>query len=348
MASTGIGSSYYDGRHGNKNETGTCYSWNDRQPLDDVKGVILAGGTGSRLFPLTKVTNKHLLPVGHYPMIYHPVAKLAATGIRDIMIVTGTEHMGAVVGVLGSGRALGLEFTYRVQDEPGGIAQALGLAEGFVGDSRCVVILGDNIFSADITPYVENFRRQEKGARVLLKEVPDPQRYGVAILQKEPAGVPPTDNGHNKYPEGTPQDASTTSIHVTHGCGPTGKITHTISDKVPLGRIVRIEEKPLRPQSNLAVTGIYMYDSQVFDIIRSLRPSARGELEITDVNNTYLARGELAYDLLPGWWTDAGTHESWALANRLAKDVVLPLFEESARHRVGAAAREIAAGRFDG
>ncbi|MGE5481756.1 MAG: sugar phosphate nucleotidyltransferase, partial [Bacteroidota bacterium] len=263
MASTGIGSSYYDGSHGNQNETGTRYSWNNRQPLDNVKGIILAGGTGSRLFPLTKVTNKHLLPVGHYPMIYHPVAKLAATGIRDIMIVTGTEHMGAVVGVLGSGRALGLEFTYRVQDEAGGIAQALGLAEGFVGDGRCVVILGDNIFSADITPYVDNFRRQEKGARVLLKEVPDPQRYGVAILQKEPAGVPPTDNGHNEYPEGTPQDASTTSIHVTHGCGPTGKITHTISDKVPLGRIVRIEEKPLRPQSNLAVTGIYMYDSQV-------------------------------------------------------------------------------------
>lgn len=271
---------------------------------DNLKGIVLAGGTGSRLFPLTKVTNKHLLPVGRYPMIYHPVAKLAAAGIHDILIVTGTEHMGSVVGVLGSGRALGLEFTYRVQDEAGGIAQALSLAEGFVGDGRCVVILGDNIFSADITPYVEHFRCQPAGARVLLKRVPDPQRYGVAVVEDVRGAARPQ-------------------------------------------RILRIEEKPVHPQSDLAVTGIYMYDARVFDIIRSLRPSARGELEITDVNNAYLRRGELEYDILDGWWTDAGTHPSWSLANRLAKDVVLPIFEENARYRVGASAQEIAATRFD-
>lgn len=277
---------------------------------DNLKGIVLAGGTGSRLFPLTKVTNKHLLPVGRYPMIYHPVAKLAAAGIRDILIVTGTEHMGAVVGVLGSGRALGLEFTYRVQDEAGGIAQALGLAEGFVGDGRCVVILGDNIFSADITPYVEHFRRQRAGARILLKRVPDPQRYGVAVVE---------------------EDAPEPAIKAVG----------------PKRRIIRIEEKPVHPKSDLAVTGIYMYDARVFDIIKTLRPSARGELEITDVNNTYLQMGELEYDILDGWWTDAGTHPSWALANQLAKDVVLPLFEESPRYRVGATAQEIAASRFE-
>ena len=148
-----------------------------------MKGVVLAGGTGSRLFPLTKVTNKHLLPVGRYPMIYHPVAKLAEAGITDILVVTGTEHMGAVVGTLGSGHALGLEFTYRVQDEAGGIAQALGLAAGFVGRDRCVVILGDNIFEDSITPLVRRYEQQEQGAMVLLKEVPDPQRYGVAMLR---------------------------------------------------------------------------------------------------------------------------------------------------------------------
>ena len=297
---------------------------------DNLKGIVLAGGTGSRLFPLTKVTNKHLLPVGRYPMIYHPVAKLAAAGIRDILIVTGTEHMGAVVGVLGSGRALGLEFTYRVQDEAGGIAQALGLAEGFVGDGRCVVILGDNIFSADITPYVEHFRRQRAGARILLKRVPDPQRYGVAVVEEdEPTGEGPRTTA--QVAEGRLAEAPEPAIK------PVG----------PRRRIIRIEEKPVHPKSDLAVTGIYMYDARVFDIIRTLRPSARGELEITDVNNTYLQMGELEYDILDGWWTDAGTHPSWALANQLAKDVVLPLFEESPRYRVGATAQEIAASRFE-
>lgn len=250
-----------------------------------MKGVVLAGGTGSRLFPLTKVTNKHLLPVGRYPMIYHPVAKLAEAGIKDILIVTGTEHMGAVVGTLGSGHQLGLEFTYRVQDEPGGIAQALSLAESFVGDDRCVVILGDNIFEKPITPYVERFRQQAEGARVLLKEVPDPQRYGVAELVGE--------------------------------------------------KIVGIEEKPKEPKTNYAVTGIYMYDSRVFDVIRTLKPSGRGELEISDVNNCYIDWRSVRYDILDGWWTDAGTPASLALANRLAEHLALDLLEQSPVYRSG-------------
>lgn len=242
-----------------------------------MKGVILAGGTGSRLYPLTKVTNKHLLPVGRYPMIYHAIANLAGAGISDVLIVTGTEHMGDVVGLLGSGRSFGMEFTYRVQDEAGGIAQALGLAEAFVGDDRCVVVLGDNIFEHSIAPHVNRFAAQERGARILLKEVHDPQRFGVAAIEG--------------------------------------------------GRVVAIEEKPAKPKSNYAVTGVYMYDAAVFDIIRTLRPSARGELEITDVNNAYLRQGLLEYDVIDGWWTDAGTPESLAAANRLAAGVVIPMFE---------------------
>lgn len=262
-----------------------------------MKGIILAGGTGSRLFPLTKVTNKHLLPVGYYPMIYHPVAKLAEAGIKDILIVTGTEHMGAVVGTLGSGRQLGLEFTYRVQDESGGIAQALSLAEGFVGDDTSVVILGDNIFEQPITSQVEGFCRQGCGARILLKEVPDPQRFGVAEIADD--------------------------------------------------RIIGIQEKPARPKSNYAVTGIYMYDHQVFDIIRTLRPSARGEMEISDVNNRYIEDGLLSYEIMEGWWTDAGTPLSLALANRLSEHIVLSILEESPVHRVGASRFEKAAGYFE-
>ncbi|BAS27967.1 sugar phosphate nucleotidyltransferase [Limnochorda pilosa] len=262
-----------------------------------MKGVILAGGTGSRLFPLTKVTNKHLLPVGRYPMIYHPIAKLAEAGVHDVLVVTGTEHMGDVVGLLGSGRALGMEFTYRVQDEAGGIAQALGLAEGFVGEDRCVVILGDNIFEESIAPYVERFAAQEEGARILLKEVPDPERYGVAEIEGE--------------------------------------------------RIAGIEEKPRRPKSAYSVTGVYMYDARVFDIVKTLRPSRRGELEITDVNNAYIRLGMLHYDILQGWWTDAGTPASLALANRLAEKLVLPVFEADEHYRVGASAQEIASARFE-
>lgn len=237
-----------------------------------MKGIILAGGTGTRLYPLTKVTNKHLLPVGKYPMIFYSVYKLKQAGILDILIVTGKDHMGDVVNLLGSGREMGVTFTYKVQDEAGGIAQALDLAEHFVGDDQMVVILGDNVFEDDIASFVENFCTQKQGAKLLLQQVHDPQRYGVAELDGE--------------------------------------------------RIVSIEEKPKVPKSDYAVTGIYMFDSNVFDIVKTLKPSARGELEITDVNNAYIQRGELSFDILNGWWTDAGTHASLAKANELAKDIV--------------------------
>lgn len=241
-----------------------------------MKGIILAGGTGSRLYPLTKVTNKHLLPVGKYPMIFHAVNKLKEADIHDILIVTGKEHMGDVVNLLGSGREMGVTFTYKVQDEAGGIAQALGLAEQFVGDDQMVVILGDNVFSDSIAPYVHNFKEQRVGAKILIQEVHDPQRYGVPELDGD--------------------------------------------------KIVSIEEKPKEPKSSYAVTGIYMYDSKVFEIVKTLKPSGRGELEITDVNNAYIERNELTYDVLQGWWTDAGTHASLTKANELAKDLV---FSES-------------------
>jgi glucose-1-phosphate thymidylyltransferase len=234
-----------------------------------MKGVILAGGTGSRLFPLTKVTNKHLLPVGREPMIFHPVRKLTGAGIDEVLVVTGVDHMGDVVTLLGSGREFGCRFTYKVQDEAGGIAQALGLAEDFAARSSLCVILGDNVFEDSIAPFVERYRQQGRGARVLLKKVPDPHRFGVAEVKD--------------------------------------------------GKIVSIEEKPKRPRSDLAVTGIYLYDGAVFDLVRTLKPSARGELEITDVNNGYLARGELWYDVMQGWWTDAGTFESLRRAGELAE-----------------------------
>lgn len=236
-----------------------------------MKGIILAGGTGSRLFPLTKVTNKHLLPVGKYPMIFHSIAKLKEADIQDILIVTGKEHMGDVVNLLGSGREFGVTFTYKVQDEAGGIAQALDLAEHFVNGEQMVVILGDNVFEDRIASFVSNFRQQKNGAKILIQEVHDPQRYGVPELDGD--------------------------------------------------KIVSIEEKPKLPKSNYAVTGIYMYDSRVFDIIKTLKPSGRGELEITDVNNSYIEAGELSYDILNGWWTDAGTHASLTKANELAKDI---------------------------
>ncbi len=235
-----------------------------------VRGVILAGGTGSRLFPLTKVTNKHLLPVGRKPMIFHPVEKLVAAGIDEILIVTGVEHMGDVVGLLGSGKDFGCRFTYRVQDEAGGIAQALGLAEHFVHGGLCAVILGDNIFQDDLGPEVRRFEEQGKGARIILKQVPDPQRFGVAEISGE--------------------------------------------------KVIGIEEKPKNPKADWAVTGIYLYDSQVFDIVRTLKPSKRGELEITDVNNHYISQGQLTYGKFKGWWSDAGTFESLGRVNRLLED----------------------------
>lgn len=237
-----------------------------------MKGIILAGGTGSRLYPLTKVTNKHLLPVGKYPMIFHSVNKLKQSGINDILIVTGKEHMGDVVNLLGSGIDMNVSFTYKVQDEAGGIAQALDLAKHFVGGDQMVVILGDNVFADDISPFVENFKKQQVGAKILIQEVQDPKRFGVPEIQGD--------------------------------------------------KIIAIEEKPQSPKSNYAVTGIYMFDNNVFDIIKTLKPSARGELEITDVNNAYIERGELTFDVLQGWWTDAGTHASLAKANELAKDLV--------------------------
>lgn len=238
-----------------------------------MKGIVLAGGTGSRLYPLTKVTNKHLLPVGDYPMIYHPIYKLKSAGIDDILIVTGKEHMGDVVNLLGSGYEFGVTFTYKVQDQAGGIAQALGLAEHFVGNDSCVVLLGDNIFEDDISNFVKNFAQQGKGAKILIKEVPDPQRYGVAEL---------------------------------HG-----------------DKIISIEEKPNKPKSNFCVTGIYMYDSKVFEIIKILKPSGRGELEITDVNNSYIKDNCLTFDILKGWWTDAGTFDSLLNANELTRGSIL-------------------------
>lgn len=238
-----------------------------------MKGIVLAGGTGSRLNPLTKVTNKHLLPVGNYPMIYYPIYKLKEAGIEDIFIVTGKEHAGAIVNLLGSGYELGLKFTYRIQDQAGGIAQALGLAEAFVGNDQCTVILGDNIFEQNIHSFVSNFIKQGCGGKILIQEVSDPQRYGVAELRGE--------------------------------------------------RIVSIEEKPEKPKSNFCVTGIYMYDSEVFRIIRTLKPSGRGELEITDVNNEYIRLNAMTFDVLRGWWTDAGTFASLAHANELTRDIVL-------------------------
>lgn len=240
---------------------------NPGETIRFMKGIVLAGGTGSRLYPLTKVTNKHLLPVGKQPMIYYPIQKLLGAGIQEILIVTGIEHMGAVVSLLGSGHEFGCEFTYKVQDQAGGIAEALGLARHFAHDDSMAVILGDNIFQNEIGPFVDCFRQQGVGARLLLKQVEDPKRFGVADVQGQ--------------------------------------------------RIVGIEEKPSMPKSNFAVTGIYFYDSQVFDIIRELKPSHRNELEITDVNNAYLQRGQLYYDILPGWWTDAGTFPSLNLANQL-------------------------------
>jgi glucose-1-phosphate thymidylyltransferase len=232
-----------------------------------MKGVILAGGTGSRLYPLTKVTNKHLLPVGLKPMIYYPIEKLTESGIRQILIVTGTEHMGSVVSLLGSGRDFGCHFTYKVQDEAGGIAQALGLAEDFAQEGPLAVILGDNLFEDSLVPMVQRFRedQQERGARIALKEVPDPHRFGVATLEGD--------------------------------------------------RVVKIVEKPKQPESHWAVTGVYLYDGSVFEAIHTLRPSGRGELEITDVNNAYITGGEMGYDVLKGWWSDAGTFESLARAN---------------------------------
>jgi glucose-1-phosphate thymidylyltransferase len=233
-----------------------------------MKGVILAGGLGSRLSPLTKVTNKHLLPVYDKPMIYYPLEALIKAGIEDILLVTGGNNAGDFLKLLGNGKEFGLKhLNYTYQHGEGGIAAALGLAEFLCANDKVCVILGDNIIEKNIIKAVQDFEKQPRGAKIILKEVPDPERFGVPSFEGQ--------------------------------------------------RIVQIEEKPKRPQSHYAVTGIYMYDATVFDIIKTLKPSGRGELEITDVNNAYIARGEMTWEGLEGWWTDAGTFESLLLANQL-------------------------------
>ena len=233
-----------------------------------MKGVILAGGLGTRLYPLTKVTNKHLLPVYDKPMIYYPIQSLINAGVDDILIVTGGNNAGDFLKLLGNGKEFGLKhINYTYQEGEGGIAEALRLAEFFASGERICVVLGDNIIEKNIRKAVENFRRQREGAKILLKEVPDPQRFGVAELKGD--------------------------------------------------RIARIEEKPKEPKSQYAVIGIYLFDQEVFNTIKTLKPSDRGELEITDVNNRYIEKGLMTWDILEGWWTDAGTFESLLRANQL-------------------------------
>src|SRR5467141_2134085 len=236
-----------------------------------MKGVVLAGGTGSRLFPITRVTNKHLLPIYDKPMVYYPIQTLVNAGIQEILLVTGGKNAGDFLRLLGNGRDFGLKhLNYTYQDGEGGIAEALGLAEHFADSEPICVILGDNIIENNICAAVENFKSQQRGAKILLKEVSDAERFGVAEI------------GGN--------------------------------------RVVSIEEKPRNPKSNYAVIGIYLYDSTVFQKIRRLKPSGRGELEITDVNNFYVEEGTLTYQILDGWWTDAGTFESLLRANNLVAE----------------------------
>jgi glucose-1-phosphate thymidylyltransferase len=236
-----------------------------------LKGVVLAGGLGTRLRPLTAVTNKHLLPVYDQPMIYYPIQTLVNAGITDIMIVTGGNSAGDFLKLLGNGKAFGLKhLNYTYQEGEGGIAEALSLVEHFAGGDPVCVVLGDNIIEGNIRDAVRAYRHQGGGAKIILKRVPDPQRFGVPELD--------------------------------------GK------------RVVRIEEKPREPKSDYAVIGIYMYDGDVYDIIRTLEPSGRGEMEITDVNNAYIDRGELTWEELEGWWTDAGTFESLQRASNLVAE----------------------------
>jgi glucose-1-phosphate thymidylyltransferase len=235
----------------------------------ETVGIILAGGSGSRLYPCTAVTNKHLLPIGEMPMIFYPIKKLVSAGIRDILVVTGTEHMGDFLTLLGSGKSFGCSLSYRVQDEAGGIAQALALAERFANGQQMVVMLGDNIFEDSLTEHIKSFESQPNNAHILLKEVHDPERFGVAVVEGN--------------------------------------------------RVTQIHEKPAQPQSNFAVTGIYYYPPDVFEIIRKLTPSARGEYEITDVNNAYIKQGRMSAQHLSGYWSDAGTFPSLARANELVR-----------------------------
>ena len=238
-----------------------------------MKGVILAGGLGSRLMPCTKVTNKHLLPVYDKPMIYYPLRTLVNAGLEDIMIVTGGNNAGDFLRLLGNGSEFGLkDISYTYQEGEGGIADALRLAENFIDKDKTVVILGDNIIRDDISNAVKEFEKQDRGARIFLKEVSDPERFGVAEIEG--------------------------------------------------GRVINIEEKPKKPKTSYAVVGLYMYDSDVFEIIETLKPSGRGELEITDVNNEYIRKGTMTYSILEGWWTDAGTFESLFRASNLVRDAL--------------------------
>jgi glucose-1-phosphate thymidylyltransferase len=233
-----------------------------------MRGVVLAGGSGSRLLPLTRVTNKHLLPVGKEPMIFHPIRKLAAAGITEVLVVTGVEHMGHIVGTLRSGRDLGVDITYRVQEEAGGIAEALLLAESWCVTTPMVVLLGDNIFEDPLAPLIEEFDSCPHIGCVVLKDVPDPERFGVAQFG-------------------------------------------------PDGSLIGLVEKPMEPPSNSIATGIYMYQHGIFEVLHSLVPSGRGELEITEANDILVRRGDLHAVRLEGWWSDAGTHSTLHEANRL-------------------------------
>lgn len=239
-----------------------------------LRGIILAGGLGKRLDSLTRITNKHLLPVYCKPMIYYPIQTLVEAGIRDILIVTGGNNAGDFLRLLGNGAEFGLKhINYTYQRGEGGIAEALDLAEHFAQGEKTVVILGDNLIEKSIKRYVEDFMKQDEGAKILLKKVPDPERFGVAEIKGN--------------------------------------------------KIVKIKEKPKKPKSDLAVTGIYMYDPKVFEIIKTLKPSRRGELEITDVNNRYIEWGEMTFDVLDGWWTDCGTFDSLLRANKLVAQKAL-------------------------
>ncbi|TET48484.1 MAG: spore coat protein [Actinomycetota bacterium] len=236
-----------------------------------MKGVILAGGLGSRLMPCTKVTNKHLLPVYNKPMIYYPLNTLVKGGLEDIMIVTGGNNAGDFLRLLGNGSEFGLkDISYTYQEGEGGIADALKLAENFVDEEKVIVMLGDNMIKDDISGAIKEFEKQPKGAKIFLKKVSDPERFGVAEIKD--------------------------------------------------GKVINIEEKPKNPKSNYAVIGLYMYDSDVFEITRTLKPSNRGELEITDVNNEYIRRGAMTYSIIDGWWTDAGTFESLYRASKLVAE----------------------------
>lgn len=243
-----------------------------------MKGVLLAGGRARRLGELTEVTNKHLLAVYHQPMIYYPLQTLISSGVTDILVISSRNHVGPILRLLGSGERFHCKLTYRVQEESGGIAQALFLAEDFVGRDPCAVILGDNVFEDCFAAGVSEFEKCQTGARIFLKNLPDAARFGVAELDGD--------------------------------------------------RVINIEEKPKNPKSSYAVAGLYLYDSHVFEIIRTLRPSGRGELEITDVNNVYIRAGTMRATLLEGNWTDAGTFESLFRANLIGRKIALQKFSE--------------------